>query len=332
MTTQVLTRIRRIVKLIGLLQGSQGYNAPALARACEVSTRTVFRYLEDLREAEVPLVYDDERKTYRIPGQFFLPPTNFTADEAIAMLVLCHELGDQHKLPLFAAARSAAAKLETSLPRRLLDYLRNLSGALSIKLDATNPLDGQQGTYAQLVEAIGQRQSVRISYRSLHESESIKTKLEPYQLLFNQHSWYVIGRSSMHREVRTFNVGRIDSLEELKTPYEVPKQFSLQRYLGNAWRLIPEPGDDHEVHLRFSPRVAKNVAEVIWHRTQNVSFADDGWLDFRVTVSGLTEISWWVMGYGDQVQVVAPTELRDVICRRATNMLTLYNGDSPAAP
>jgi proteasome accessory factor B len=54
-----------------------------------------------------------------------------------------------------------------------------------------------------------------MNYESLSEAASLVTKLSPYRLLFSRHSWYVIGRSSVHREVRTFHVGRIQSLEPL---------------------------------------------------------------------------------------------------------------------
>ena len=46
----------------------------------------------------------------------------------------------------------------------------------------------------------------------------------------------------------------------------------------------------------------------------------DGTLDFRAKVSGLNEISWWVLGYGDQAEVLEPPELRDLVAARARRM------------
>ena len=86
----------------------------------------------------------------------------------------------------------------------------------------------------------------------------------------------MIGRSSLHREVRTFNVGRIHELMPLDEPFDVPRGFSIERYLGNAWHMIPEPGPDQDVAVRFEPLVARNVAEVIWHKTQRLVPRDDG--------------------------------------------------------
>ena len=71
--------------------------------------------------------------------------------------------------------------------------------------------------------------------------------------------------------------------------------------------------------------VAQNVAEVVWHKTQRAEFNTDGTLDFHVTVSGLGEISWWILGYGDQAEVIEPAELRELVVRRAKNLLARYN-------
>ncbi len=289
-----------------------------------MSRRTIFRDLDVLRQAGVPLFYDSQQMRYRIPGTYFLPPTNFTPEEALALLVLCHELGGSAGLPFLSPARSAAVKLESSLPGRLREHLRSFSRTVQIREQPRNPLAGQQSIFETLLQASAHHRCVRIRYDSATEQKEICTKLSPYQLLFSRRSWYVIGRSSIHRSVRTFNVGRIRALELLEDRFQVPRGFSIERYLGNAWHMIPERGPDHHVHLRFSKMVAKNVAEVVWHKTQQVSFNPDGTLDFTATVSGLGEISWWILGYGDQVEVLQPPELRELVAQRIASMAQIY--------
>lgn len=319
-----LARIHRLLKLIGLLQAGKGYNIEALARTCGVSRRTIFRDLETLRQSGVPLQFDEQQQRHRVPGTYYLPPTNFTPEEALALIVLCHELGGHPRFPFFGPARSAALKLESTLPSRLREQLRSVANAVQIQPPPSNPLGGQEPVYEQLVEAIAHRHSVRIRYHSLTEREEICTRLSPYRLLFSRRSWYVIGRSSLHRSTRTFNLGRIRQLEPLDDRYEVPRGFSVDRYLRNAWHLIPERGRDQEVVIRFSKMVAQNVAEVVWHKTQRVQFNPDGTLDFRVAVSGLGEISWWVLGYGDQAEVLRPAKLRQIVAARAARIVQCY--------
>ena len=269
--------------------------------------------------------YDEEQQQYHIAGNNYLPPTNFTPEEALALIVLCHELGDRAGLPFLSPARAAAVKLESALPGRLRDQLREVIGALRIQPLPNNPLEGKRPVYDQLLEAVANRRSVRIRYRSLNEGEEIRTKLNPYRLFFSRRSWYVAGRSSLHRATRTFNLGRIAEIELLDDRYQIPRGFSIERFLRNAWHLIPEPGPDWDVVVRFSKMVAQNVAEVTWHKTQQSTFNEDGTLDFHVTVSGLNEISWWILGYGDQAEVLKPPELRTLIAQRVERMATMYN-------
>ncbi|MHC4398982.1 MAG: helix-turn-helix transcriptional regulator [Planctomycetota bacterium] len=321
-----LSRIRRLLKLLGMLQAGRGYNTEALAQACGVSRRTIFRDLGALRQSGVPLVYDDQHQRYHIPGTYFLPPTNFTAEEALALIVLCHDMGASRQLPFFGPAQRAALKLASNLPDRLRDQVRATGEAVTIRMPPTNPLAGQESVYGQLVKAVCDRRPVRIGYHGPTE-DPISTRLHPYQLLFSRRSWYVIGRSTLHRSNRTFNVGRIRELEPLDGRYKIPRGFSLKRYLRNAWHLIPEPGPDREVVVRFNKLVAQNVAEVGWHKTQRVRFNDDGTLDFRVTVSGLKEISWWILGYGDQAQVLRPAELRRIIAGHVARLMEKYDNE-----
>lgn len=315
-----------MLKLLQTLQSGHGQNASGLARACGVSRRTIFRDLESLRLAGVPLEYGHDGQRYSIPGSFFLPPTNLTAAEALSLIALASEMGRGDRLPFYEAAHSAVLKLESNLPSVLRDEMRTLARAIKIRPSQVSRLTEKASIYQQLVDAIAARRVVRIRYDSFTEWEEITTRLRPYQLLFSRHSWYVIGRSSKHAEVRTFNLSRIVSLEVLDRQFTVPRSFSLERYMGNAWNLIPDHGPDCEVVVRFKPLVARNVAEVVWHKTQQMEFLEDGSLEYRVSVSGLNEIVWWVLGYGDQAEVVRPAKLRHLVAQRAQNMVTMYNG------
>ncbi|TWT88964.1 hypothetical protein Mal64_24550 [Pseudobythopirellula maris] len=284
----------------------------------------MFRDVEALRQAGVPVAYDSEAKRYSIPGEYFLTPTNLTAEEALALLFVCRELADKKSLPLLSAAQSAASKIESTLPASLRESIREASRPLSHKPMPVGSHDDQASLYSELLAASVNRLNVEIDYESLTEYERVTTTLRPYRLMFHNHCWYVIGRSSLHRSVRTFNLRRIKSLKTLDKKFPSPRGFSLEQYLGNAWRIIPEAGPDQVVHLRFAPLVARNVAEVLWHPTQRCEFTENGSLDFYATVSGVNEIVWWVLGYGDQVEALKPLKLRKLVAQRLENAARQY--------
>jgi predicted DNA-binding transcriptional regulator YafY len=321
-------RITRLLKLLEILQSGSGQNADGLAEACDVSRRTVFRDIDALQAAGVPIAFDEQHDRYSIPGAYFLRPVNFTAAEALSLVALANEMGRSDRLPFYEPAHAAALKLEGSLPAALRDELRIMTRSIRIQPSAVSPLETKRGIFQQLVDARATRRVVRIEYDSLTEWERIRTKLRPYHLLFYRHSWYVIGRSSLHSAVRTFILSRIATLEVLPKRFRVPRGFSIERHLGNAWGLIPGDGPDQRVVVRFKPLVAQNVGEVIWHPTQQLEFEEDGSLVYQACVSGIHEVAWWILGYGDQAEVLKPTELRRLVAERATNMAAMYNKKS----
>ena len=87
-----------------------------------------------------------------------------------------------------------------------------------------------------------------------------------------------------------FKLGRIRQAKLLESLYLQEQPFGMQDHLGQAWSMIPE-GKVHGVKLRFSPMVAGNVAEVLWHQSQKLAWQADGQLIFEAQVDGLGEIS-----------------------------------------
>lgn len=327
-----LKRITRLLKLLQTLQAGQGDNADGLAKACGMSRRTAFRDLETLREAGVPLQFDKASSRYSIASDYFLRPTNFSSAEALAIVALTNELGGGSDVPFFGAARSAALKIQGALTAPMRRDVQSLARCINIRLNPLDRLEGAEAVYNQLVESLAQQRIAKIKYRSLTEWEEIETKIRPYQLLFNRHTWYVIGRSSLHGGPRTFNIGRIAAIELLPSKYARPRGFSVERYLGNAWNIMPSPGPDENVVVRFTAMVANNVAEVSWHKTQRLEWFDDGSLDFHVRVSGLSEIVWWILGYGDQAEVIRPAKLRKLVAQRAKNLSQVYGVEVDPTP
>lgn len=322
-------KIRRLLQILEYLQSGRKYHTGQLSEFLDVSKRTIFRDLKVLQESGVQLLYDDVEMGYWVPPSTFLPPTDLTINETLALLVLGEKLGQSGSgIPFQKAARDAALKLLSNLPDSIRGMLSDLSDHLQIGLEPRHPLEHADEHYNRLLQAIETRCKIRIQYDSLHEGKSISTLVSPYEMFFQKRSWYLIGRSSVHRDIRTFHVGRIKASTLTTDTYEIPPRFSLKRYFGNAWRMIRE-SPEVEVIVRFKPLVARNVAEVLWHPTQKMLWNADGSLDFHVQVEGIREISWWILGYGDQAEVIAPQSLRELIISHVGRMAAVYEPSPP---
>jgi len=130
------------------------------------------------------------------------------------------------------------------------------------------------------------------------------------------------GPLQLHKSIRTFKLNRIKELKILDKCFLGGEDFDLYDYLGRAWAMIPE-GRIYNIKLRFLPKVPENVTEVQWHTTQKVARNSDGSATVEFRVNGPGEITWWILGYGDQVQVLAPKALRNKVLQAAKNMIKL---------
>ena len=207
---------------------------------CGISRRMLLRDLQSRRDAGVPLRFDKQLDCYSIPGSCCPPPTNFTAAEAVSLIVLAREIGRTDRLPFYDGADAAALKLEGSLPVARRPELRLATTSIRIKPVQINRREGKADLFHRLLDTRAQRRVVEIQYGSLTEWEQITTRLRPYPLLFSRHSWYVIGRSSLPAEIRTCNVGRIVAAEAAQS--EIHGAAGFQPRAPRPQRLEHDPG------------------------------------------------------------------------------------------
>jgi len=326
-----ISRIYRLLRIITMLQGGRAYTANELAEALEISRRTVFRDLNMLEMAHIPYYFDADHGGYRISRHFFLPPINLTLGEALAMLMLAGKMRATSKLPLLSQGAKAAVKLESALPQAIRGHIGSIIDHLSISLAPVARHDGLDGTFDRLIDAVADKLICKLVYFSFHEKEQIETNVRPLRLVFMTRAWYLIAYSLKHKEIRTFKLSRIKKLTVTKRTFTQAKKMDLDDYFGQAWSMIPS-GTLYDVQLHFSPKVAGNVSEVQWHNSQRVERNDDGSAEFYVRVDGLGEISWWILGYGDEVEVVSPQELRKKIADVATATAKKYSKGRKADP
>jgi proteasome accessory factor B len=320
-----LGRVSRIIQILTTLQAGKSYAVTELSKMFGTSRRTIFRDLKELQAIGVPYSYDPQRGGYVIGPEFFLPPVDLTLQEALSLLLLVHRASSHIQLPFKKSALFAALKIENNLPAGIRQYcnaaMRNISARAGAQAPIRN-MGGLDRTFAQLQNAIAKKRKVTMCYHSLFEGKIIDLELCPYHLFYNHRAWYVLGHSSLHNSVRTLKLNRIRELQVTDKCFVGGENFNLYNYLGRAWSMIPE-GRIYNIKLRFLPKVANNVAEVQWHSTQKVTHNEDGSAIVEFCVDGLGEITWWILGYGDQVQVLAPKALRDKITEVARNMLSL---------
>jgi proteasome accessory factor B len=311
LTSRVQSQLPRLLELIMAIQSDRFPNARALAERCEVSRRTIYRDLEILAAAGIPVHYRPDRQGYQLARGYSFPLPSLDEKEALALLTMARQWKGGAGFDLLRHARDGAVKLIQALPTEVRN--RVLTQAEPIPEDwSSGSLPRERAiVYDALLDALAQRLQVRIWYRDVADpAEALETtKLSLYRLVLARGIWSVIGRSTFHRQVCVFRIPWIERVKTTNDHYTIPPRFNLERFLGMAWGM--ERGKDrHEVWLRFSSRVAPEIRETAWHRSQRVTELPDRRADLHLVIDGLDEILGWILGFGDQVEVLAPDELR----------------------
>jgi len=310
-------RIQRLLKMIMLLQAGTSRTSDDMADELGVSRRTVFRDLRTLQSAGVPCGYNPETG-FTIEKQFYLPPINLSISETLGLLLLGRTAESQRGRPLVGPALSAINKLVSTLPEEIRAECAQVSDSLSVNPGPMESLSGEGAYFGKLQFCVGQHRKCRIHYNSLADGGRINVVIHPYLMHYASRAWYVFAFSELHNDVRVFKINRILDAQMLDDTFTPKPRFKASDKLGKAWLLIPEK-KIYTVVLHFDRMVARNVAEVRWHQTQQVTWLEDGSCKVQFEVDGIREISWWVCSYADQVAVVEPDELRAMVAERLLN-------------
>jgi predicted DNA-binding transcriptional regulator YafY len=317
------SQLSRLVQLILVLQRGRCLNARELAEACEVSRRTIYRDLESLAQAGIPVRFIPERQGYQLASSFVFEAAPLGENEVVGLVLQAHGGAGFGGAALARSAREGIGKLLPSLPPESREHLVHLAEAL-VAWDGNAPGDTPRTSIAEvIVEALKTRRQLRISYLDSDGTTLHSTKLSLYRLVRSASSWYLVGRSTVHCEVRSFAFPRIEHAELMADRYTIPPRFNLERYLGLAWRVQRGP-DRYDVRLRFSAGIAPEIRAGNWHRTQRLEPQEDGRLDLCLTVDGLEEIHPWILSFGADVEVIEPALLREHLSTVAYKLLRAY--------
>jgi proteasome accessory factor B len=300
-----------------LYNAPQGIRALDLARDSGVDRRTIYRDLEALEEMGVPIWEDGGR--YGINRTTYLSTVRLNLNEAVALYfaarLLAHH-SDEHNPHIV----SALDKLANGLPDETIStHLAHVAD-----LVRSRPLrSGYIRALETLTRAWADRRLVRLRYRAF-QRESTERIVAPYFIEVSRSTpaAYVIGYDQLRDALRTFKIERIEDAELLNEVYAIPSDFDPYRHLAHAWGVMDEAAV--EVHLRFAGEAALRVRESVWHHSQRLVEREDGSCDLLMTVGGTREIMPWVLGWGADVEVLEPAELRAEVAAHATRLAALY--------
>ncbi|MFI6488502.1 helix-turn-helix transcriptional regulator [Streptomyces sp. NPDC050564] len=311
----------RLVSILLLLQTRGRMTAAQLAEELDVSVRTVYRDVEALGAAGVPLYGDaGHAGGYQLLDGYRTRLTGLTTDEAEA-LFLAGVPGPAAELGLGSVLAAAQLKVRAALPRELRAHADRISGRFH--LDAPGwYADAEETPYLPAVaDAVWNSRVLHIRYRRWREPTDVERRLEPYGLVLKAGRWYVVAGPGP----RTFRVDQILELASSEEEFGRPGDFDLAGYWSAYQRNFHERLHRAEAVVRLAPgiRLSSPAAEAV---AANGRTGEDGWTRATVPIESVDHAHHDFLRLGTDIEVLEPAELRERIARTVTALARTYAG------
>lgn len=312
--------LERMVRIHQAIQAGRYPNATVLARELEVSTKSIHRDLEFMRDRlGLPLEYDPRRGGYHYTQPVSAFPTmQVTEGELLALVIAEKALHQYRGTPFEQPLVSAFRKMTAALPDTISFHLADWDRAISFRTRA-EPIQNLE-IFDLLTRATAQRRQLELVYRKPGRPQAEPRVVDPYHLANINGEWYLFAYDHLRRAVRTFVPARIQSARFTGKTFARPPRFSLEDRLRDSFAVHAGPGR-YRIVLRFDAAVADYIREKKWHDSQQLRELRDGGVELQLRLSSLEEIKRWVLSWGGNAVVVQPPELAGAVRAAARKML-----------
>jgi predicted DNA-binding transcriptional regulator YafY len=319
----------RVLEIHKILQTGKYPNCSTLAAEIEVTPKTIQRDMTFMRnQLDLPLEYHAMKHGYYYtqPVHEF-PRLHLSRNDLVALFLARHALEPLRGTRLERMLSESFSKIAEACAGEVSIQWNELDEAFSVKAAGVMPADVT--LFGDLLDAVRACREVNFAYHKLTGNQPEQRTVHPYHVGQIEHGWYLLAYDPARKAVRTFALQRITNLSLLKTKFERDPRFNARDHLGGGfgvWSYAGEEKRTHEVHIRFEGYAARVVGERMWHSTQAIrSVKSDGSvIEFQADLSGLEEITRWVLSWGSKAKVLGPPELKRRVQTELKKMTAMH--------
>jgi predicted DNA-binding transcriptional regulator YafY len=325
-------RASRLVSLLLLLQNRGRMTAQELSDELEVSVRTIYRDVDALNAAGIPLYGDaGHAGGYQLLGGYRTRLTGLTAAEA-QTLFLSGLPGPAADLGLGAVLAAATLKLRAALPASMRENADRLSERFY--LDAPGWYrEADEVPYLPLMAgAVWDHQVIQVQYRRWKEPSDVRRRLEPHGLVLKAGVWYVVARCE--GTFRTYRVDQIVGASSCECGFDPEPGFGLEAYWRSYLADFHRRLHTGDAVIRLSPDGARRMSSLLSAAAVAAVQAEgktgpDGWISARVPIESPGQALADFLRLGADLEVIEPTALREQAIHAIQAMAAVYQAPAP---
>ncbi len=300
-------RASRLVSILLLLQARGRLTAAELAETLEVSVRTVYRDIESLHAAGIPMYGDaGHHGGYQLLHGYRTRLTGLSADEAQA-LFLSGLPGPAAELGFGSVLAAAQLKVLAALPRELGEQIERVQERFHLDAPGWYAQPDEVPFLPAVADAVWRGRVLAVRYRRWKAPTDVDRRLEPYGLVLKAGRWYLVAGPGP----RTYRIDQVLALTVLEEECRVPDSFHLAGY----WQAYQ--ADFHarlhggDALIRVAPGaeswLSRPVARAL---AQSGAAGPDGWRRGVVPIESVEHACREFLLLGPDIEVLGPPELR----------------------
>lgn len=280
-----------------------------------------------------PIIYDRSEGGYRYQsdreGQYELPGTWFNQQEIYA-LVLMQSLLEQAGSGLLSHQLAPIRQRFDQLLSKSAITPDGLSG--KIRLLNINYRNVPHHHFDGIAHALLTQLAMQIEYAARSTRTTGWRDISPQRLLCYRGNWYLDAWCHQRQALRTFALECIKSIKPSTQPFNAIADQQLDEHFTPSYGIFSGPPTE-VAKLRIAEGMAHRVRDELWHPQQTLEEQADGSIVLSIPfrIEQPEELIRDVLGFGEQLQVIAPPALRQLVTQKLTKALTLYPSSSQSS-
>jgi proteasome accessory factor BC len=311
------------------VEGYSAMNEDAFARRF-YADRSELEALRIVLSVEKPVDGLVEQETYSLtPENFHLPPIEFTDRELAGLHTALHLLDGE-----FAYAeplRLALQQISWGRPSPLSSPEQH-----TVALGITGSAGGHELSQrlAKIETAIFRRKTIVFEYYTMERGELGTRRVDPYQLLFQAHQFYLVGYSQERKAIRVFRLsrirGKVGYATKAEHDFQRPADFDPRAYANRIDWQFGDPGGSGEVWI--GRRIAWQIERHFGRYGEMRPAEEEGDRVFVTPYANARQLIAWVLGLGEHARIIGPPELVEELRERVELLIERHSGEPVLAP
>jgi len=340
-------QIDRALEILLFLRSKKTVSATVLAERFGVSTRTIYRDIETLSAAGVPVYAELGREGgFRLLEGYFLPPIMFSAGEATSLLIGLHLLNRLRAKPFAATLATAEQKLLAVTPEHLRAMLLRapqMIGFEEIPPDlfhterASRPPAPpvEDAAISTFLQATLEQKMVQFDYHSPYRNQMKTEVVIPRGLLWDRDRWYLIGMCRQDPEnTRLWRADRVQAIEMSRREAPSDPTFDISHWLGRRWldEAMATWMAEAPVVIRLTKTQATRLQQDWYYRHAHFAELTDTQVQMTFGEDDCEVVMQLLRWLGPGAELIAPTAWRTRLREELLTMAAIYSVPAKPSP